>query len=136
MDKERWEWEERKKMNKEIWRCRTQFMKKGSAFFPSKILSFSSFFIQMQDMCQIKYPKAENKPPKKKPNLLFSQQPTSLSNAPNCQQFPIADLPPPWPYTSISTKVFRPGPNREVRLWKLRTGMKTGFLSIKNQIFS
>ena len=71
MDKEKWEWEERKKMDKEIWRCRTQFMKKGSAFFPSKILSFSSFFIQMQDMCQIKYPKAENKPPKKKTKFII-----------------------------------------------------------------
>ena len=32
-------------------------------------------------------------------------------------------------------KVFRPEPDREVGPWKPKTGMKTGFLSIKNWIF-
>ena len=62
----------RKKMDKEIWRCGTQFMKKGSAFLPFKILSFFSIFIRMQGLCQIKYPKAENKPPKKTQLIILS----------------------------------------------------------------
>ena len=59
-------------MDKEIWRCETQFMKKGSAFLTFKIFSLFSFFIRMQGLCQINYPKAENKPPKKTQFIILS----------------------------------------------------------------
>ena len=60
-------------MDKEIWRCETQFMKKGSAFLTFKIFSLFSFFIRMQGLCQINYPKAENKPPKKTQFIILSK---------------------------------------------------------------
>ena len=45
----------------------------GSAFLiPFKILSFFSIFIRMQGLCQIKYPKVENKPPKKSQFIILS----------------------------------------------------------------
>ena len=61
-----------KKMDKEIWRRGTQFMKKGSAFLTFKIFSLFLFFIRMQGLCQINYPKAENKPTKKTQFIILS----------------------------------------------------------------
>ena len=44
--------------------------------------------------------------------------------------FPLRDL-----HCKIMVIVFRTGLDREVGPWKPGTGMKTGFLSLKNQIF-
>ena len=44
-----------------------------------QISPISSYFYPDARHVPKKYPKAQNKPPKKKTNLLFSQQPTSLA---------------------------------------------------------
>ena len=77
-------------MDKEIWRCRTQFMKRVQLFSHSNF-SHSLHFLSRCKTCQIKYPKVENKPLKKNPIYYSLNNQPPLSN-PDRWSLPTADL--------------------------------------------
>ena len=88
-----------------------------------QLFSYSNFshslqFLSRCKTCQIKYPKAENKPPKKTQFIILSTTnlPCQKKNAPDHQQFPTANLPPPWPYYSTGTVL----PRLQTDSWCLR----------------
>ena len=107
---------ERKKNGKgnlEMW---NSIYEKGFSF--PHIQNFLTLFIFYSDARPVsnKLSKGRKQATWKNPIYYsFDNQPP-LWNAPDCQQFPIADLPPPWPYSSTGTVL----PRLQTDSWCLR----------------